>query len=156
MGFGFYPKVKPCPLYLLDTSSEEEKERERRGPKWRKAGLLRLAFGVQGARKWRMVVVTRAGCRAALFLWIFISISCRARTALPASRKYPFLRNMHNFSSAISQREIPTTLWGWLFFLCWWILCLIVFDFSLYASVCTEVWYCLQCSSSDLPWWFQW
>ncbi|OWK55286.1 hypothetical protein RLOC_00013209, partial [Lonchura striata] len=34
-----------------------------------------------------MVVVTRAGCRAALFLWIFISISCRARTALPASRK---------------------------------------------------------------------
>uniref|UniRef100_A0A8C6YNU8 Uncharacterized protein n=1 Tax=Nothoprocta perdicaria TaxID=30464 RepID=A0A8C6YNU8_NOTPE len=34
-----------------------------------------------------MVVATRAGCRAALFLWIFSSISCRARTALPASRK---------------------------------------------------------------------
>nr|XP_021148726.1 contactin-associated protein-like 2 isoform X3 [Columba livia] len=34
-----------------------------------------------------MVVVTRAGCRAALFLWIFSSISCRARTALPASQK---------------------------------------------------------------------
>uniref|UniRef100_A0A8C4U6T9 Secreted protein n=1 Tax=Falco tinnunculus TaxID=100819 RepID=A0A8C4U6T9_FALTI len=32
------------------------------------------------------------GCRAALFLWIFSSISCRARTALSASRKYPFLR----------------------------------------------------------------
>ncbi|XP_039380015.1 contactin-associated protein-like 2 [Mauremys reevesii] len=34
-----------------------------------------------------MVVVPRAGCRAALFLWIFSSISCRARTALPASQK---------------------------------------------------------------------
>uniref|UniRef100_A0A8B9P2P6 Uncharacterized protein n=1 Tax=Apteryx owenii TaxID=8824 RepID=A0A8B9P2P6_APTOW len=49
-----------------------------------------------------MVVVTRAGCRAALFLWIFSSISCRARTALPASRKYLFQRTMHIFSSVIS------------------------------------------------------
>ncbi|XP_028607294.2 contactin-associated protein-like 2 isoform X1 [Podarcis muralis] len=34
-----------------------------------------------------MVVVLRAGCRAALFLWIFSNISCRARTALPSSQK---------------------------------------------------------------------
>ncbi|CAM4592099.1 unnamed protein product [Lepidochelys kempii] len=35
-----------------------------------------------------MFVVPRAGCRAALFLWIFSSISCRARTALPASQHF--------------------------------------------------------------------
>uniref|UniRef100_A0A8C4P7F4 Secreted protein n=1 Tax=Dromaius novaehollandiae TaxID=8790 RepID=A0A8C4P7F4_DRONO len=64
-----------------------------------------------------MVVVTRAGCRAALFLWIFSSISCRARTALPASRKYLFQRTMHIVSSTINQKGLPTTLGGCLFFL---------------------------------------
>ncbi|KAM6451538.1 contactin-associated protein-like 2 isoform 2-T2 [Liasis olivaceus] len=34
-----------------------------------------------------MVEVLRAGCRAALFLWIFSNISGRTRTALPSSQK---------------------------------------------------------------------
>lgn len=58
-----------------------------------------------------MVVVARAGCKAAVFLWIFSSISCKARTSLP-SRKSCSLRSIHNFSSVIRQGGILTVLGG--------------------------------------------
>ncbi|XP_060103746.1 contactin-associated protein-like 2 [Heteronotia binoei] len=51
-----------------------------------------------------MVVVLRAGCRAALFLWIFSNISCRARTALPSSQKCdePLVSNLAHSSFSSS------------------------------------------------------
>ncbi|XP_061443435.1 uncharacterized protein LOC133365493 [Rhineura floridana] len=53
---------------------------------WRIGRLLRTwRLGLRGGWTSRMLVLLRAGCRAALFLWIFSNISCRARTALSSS-----------------------------------------------------------------------
>lgn len=53
----------------------------------RQTASLQRAFGVPLARRLRMVISLRAGCRAALSLWILSSFICRAWTAPSSFRK---------------------------------------------------------------------
>lgn len=53
----------------------------------RQTASLQRAFGVPLARRLRMVMSLRAGCRAALSLWIFSGFICRAWTAPSTFRK---------------------------------------------------------------------
>lgn len=53
----------------------------------RQTTSLQRAFGVPLTRRLRMVMSLRAGCRAALSLWILSSLICRAWTAPSTFRK---------------------------------------------------------------------
>lgn len=67
--------------------ASEDRPAPFKNPTVRRTASPQLAFGVPLARRQRMVVSRRAGCRAALSLWILSSFICRAWMAPSTFRK---------------------------------------------------------------------